>query len=572
MLQHLNIKDFAIIADLALDLKAGMTVLTGETGAGKSILIDALQYALGARADASMVRYGCERADISLSFSLKNIPAANAWLQEHELNTDDECILRRTISSDGRSKHFINGQLSPQAQVRELGELLVNIHGQHENQRLMQRDNQQQLLDDFATADTLTKSRQQQKLLDQFAHHADLLKRVQTLYQAWQTVQQKIAQLQQGENNTARLSLLEFQVQELTALNLQTNEYAALGLEHKQLANADTLLQHCEQALALLSENTDANIDTLLNATLHELHTQQELDPRLKNAYVLLQEAQIQIQEANHELNHYRDSVEINPERLAVVEQRLSILHDTARKYKVTPENLLALVTQLSTELTDLQQADKRIAELELEAQQLAADYATAAKALSQSREKAAQRFNAAVTQHIRELGMPEGDFKVQFEPQTKLSAQGAEKIEFLISANRGQPPKPLSKVASGGELSRISLAIQVITASADNTPTLIFDEVDVGIGGGTAEIVGKLLRELSKKAQVLCITHLPQVAAQGHQHLQVSKTTQKNVTISQLQEIKEATRVEEIARMLGGVKITANTLAHAKEMLGLVA
>ncbi len=571
MINHITIKDFAIAADVSLDLKNGMTVLTGETGAGKSILIDAIQYALGARADASMVRHGCERADISISFALKHIPLAEAWLTEHELNASGECILRRTINADGRSKHFINGQLSTQAQVRELGELLVNIHGQHENQRLLQREQQQILLDEFASADTFIKPKNQQKILDQFAHHGELLKRVQNCYRAWQQVHDEILKLKQSEDQSARISLLEYQIQELTKLDLQVNEYADLGVEHKQVANADNLIQQCQQALLLLTENSEANIDQLLNQALHILNTQQELDARLKNAGTLLTEAQIQINEATRELQHYTDHLEVNPERLQIVEQRLSLLHDTARKYKVTPENLMTLLEQLNQELTNLQHADKLIAELAQQLLQLETNYQVAAKALSDSRKKASLQFDKLVSEHIKQLGMPEGEFSVQFEPLNKLSAQGAEKTEFMVSANRGQPLKPLQKVASGGEISRISLAIQVITAQADNTPTLIFDEVDVGIGGGTAEIVGKLLLQLSQKAQVLCITHLPQVAAQGQQHLQISKSTKDNMTVSKLNELSTTERVQEIARMLGGIKMTEHTLAHAKEMLGSV-
>jgi DNA repair protein RecN (Recombination protein N) len=549
MLIHISIKDFAIVDDLSLDFKSGMTVLTGETGAGKSILIDALNYALGARADASMVRHGCARADISVSFSLAQIPQAHTWLTNAELNNEDkECILRRTIQQDGRSKHFINGQLVTQTQIKTLAQELINIHGQHENQRLLDRD-------------------EQQILLDNFAHHEALLKDVKIQYQNWLATQAEINTLQKTGSVDSQIALLRYQVEELEKLATTATEEAELTIEHKKLAQAERLIHDCSQARTALSEG-ESNVLDLLGASLKNLHTLETLDLSFKKIVSLLEEAKIQASEANDELETAAAHIEINPERLLEVEQRLTLLNDMARKYKVPAKDLLALQARLQSALNTLENADKQLIILEEKLKALAENYKKAAAKLSASRQKTAEIFNQEVTAHIQNLGMPQGIFSLQFEPLDKFSSSGAERIEFLISPNPGQPLKPLHKIASGGELSRISLAIHVITAQVDNTPSLVFDEVDVGISGGTAEIVGRLLRQLAQKTQVICITHLAQVAAQGNQHLKISKTVAEGQTRSHIIELSKTQQIEEIARLLGGINITDKTREHAKEML----
>tara|TARA_R110000868_G_scaffold8205_7_gene42775 strand:+ start:92152 stop:93867 length:1716 start_codon:yes stop_codon:yes gene_type:complete len=568
MLKSITINNFAIVENLELDFQAGMSSLTGETGAGKSILIDALQYALGARADASMVRHGADRASISVMFDVQNIPAASEWLQAHELDQAHDCLLRRTINADGRSKHFVNGQASTQTQVRELGELLINIHGQHENQNLSKGDKQQQLLDDFAQSTSFNNKKQQQKALDKFAKHGDLLVNVQNIYQQWQRINQEMTQLRKQDTDQARIELLQYQIQELAELGLSDNELDTLTAEHKQLANADDIIADSKQALNIIYEDDDVNALSLLTTAQASLNAHRNVSKHIESAYNMLSDAVIQVQEAASELQDYTDGVEANPERLVEVEQRLSQIHGIARKHHVDAEQLPALHDRLSKELDSVAHADKHLKALEQERQKIETDYQTAAKQLSASRAKAAKTFNQQVTANIQQLGMPNGQFEVKLTLQDKITETGLEKIEFLVSANPGQPLKPLTKVASGGEISRISLAIQVITAQADNTPSLIFDEVDVGIGGGTAEIVGKLLRQLGERAQVLCITHLAQVAAQGNHHLQVQKQSDKKTTQTRVVYLSDAERIQEIARMLGGIKITEQTLAHAKEML----
>jgi DNA repair protein RecN (Recombination protein N) len=549
MLTHISIKDFAIVDDLSLDLTQGMTVLTGETGAGKSILIDALNYALGARADAGMVRHGCLRADISVAFSLTQIPEARAWLLEADLLSEEECVLRRTIQADGKSKHFINGQLATQAQIRSLSAALINIHGQHENQRLLNRD-------------------EQQKLLDNFAHHNDLLKAVKTHYQTWWTTSAQITDLKKRSSADSELALRQYQVEELRKLATTPEEEANLTIEYKKLNQAESLIKDCEAANQALADNEAGNAIDLLGTTLKNIQALQSIDPAFTKVYRLLEEAQIQAQEAKSELALLSQGIEINPERLREMEARLTLLNETARKYKVPAKELASLQTRLETELNTLAEADNYLIILEKSLVEEAQAYNKAAAQLSKSRQKAAAIFNTQITEHIQNLGMPQGIFSLQFEKLEKFASGGVEKVEFLISPNPGQPLKPLHKIASGGELSRISLAIHVITAQVDNTPCLVFDEVDVGISGGTAEIVGRLLRQLAQKTQVICITHLAQVAAQGNQHLKISKTVEAGQTRSHITELNQVEQIEEIARLLGGVNITTKTREHAKEML----
>ncbi len=569
MLKNIAINDFTIIDQLDLDLRKGMTAVTGETGAGKSIIIDALQLALGARADHSVIRSGCERANITASFAIENIPAARRWLQQHEVDADHECILRRTINANGGSKHYVNGHACTQTQLRELGDLLLNIHGQHANQQLYKRDNQQQLLDEFALSMGLNKTTNQAKLLDQFGQHETLLNKVKSLYKQYTQIKNEINQLASTQTDqSAKIELLHYQTQELEQLDMQPDEWPRLTQEHKQLANAEQIITDCQQAFLCLSHTDEPKAEELLQQAQSLLSKYQQLDPRLQTSVELLNQALIQCQEARNELQSYVDAIEVNPERLAEVEQRLTRIHELARKHHVEPSQLTALLTNLQTKLERIQHADQRVQILEKELLTIEQEYQQMALQLTASRQAAATQLERLVTHHIQQLGMPHGQFAIQFTPLSTINSSGAEKIEFLVNANPGQPLQSLAKVASGGEVSRISLAIQVVTAQAENTPTMIFDEVDVGIGGGTAEIVGKLLRDLGKKTQVLCITHLPQVASQADHHLRVSKNSDSKTTTSQIDFLSAEQRIQEVARMLGGVKITEHTLAHAEEML----
>lgn len=552
MLHSLNIQNFTIIDELTLEFKSGMTVLTGETGAGKSILIDALLLALGDRTDSKVIRTDSERCVVNATFAIQQLPAAQQWLSSHELVSDDECLLRRIITADGRSKAFINGQVVPLQLLRELGNILIGIHGQHEHQALLKPD-------------------KQRVMLDAYAGHGALCKKVQNLYQQWRKTQEALQTLQtQNSERSARSELLRYQVNELDKLALQADELIELDKEQRQLANADRLLENCQTAISLLGDNEDGNALTLLNTIHQQLLTVQNIDPKINNTVELINSAIIAAQEAESELRHYLDQVELNPERLNWVEQRLSAIHDVARKHRVAPAELCELHTRFAQELNQLENHDVHLQQLQQELTQFAQAYLQAAAELSLSRQRATQRLMPLVEKSIRQLGMPQGRFIVQLETlaDQQFTSFGLERVEFQVSANPGQPLQPLAKVASGGELSRISLAIHVLTAQNDATPTLIFDEVDSGIGGGTAEVVGRLLRDLSAHTQVLCVTHLPQVAALGHQHLQINKTLSKKSTKTEVISLDQRAKINEIARMLGGVKITEHTLAHAQEMV----
>lgn len=552
MLTHIHIRDFAIVQELELALGAGMTVLTGETGAGKSILVDALGLALGDRGDSSVIRHGAERAEISVSFDVEKIPAARRWLEEQELDDGGECHLRRTISRDGRSKGFINGRPQPLQSLRELGELLVDIHGQHEHQSLLRRDAQRQLLDDYAG-------------------HDELLTAVEQRFRHWKELNRELEELRRAaDERQAQLDLLRYQVQELEALGLEPDEVAELEAEHSRLAHAEQLLDACRTAMATLYEDEELSVDTLLSRALSGLDALRHIDPRLAAVCELLESTRIQVREGVEELRRYSDHVEVDPARLQWVEQRIATIHDLSRKHRVAPEELYPLLEQLREKLAGLERADMRFEELEQEVGAAAQVYREQAQRLSESRARAAKKLSQGVTSLMQQLGMPGGRFQIVLEPadSVQFSAAGMDRIEFLVSANPGHPLRPLNKVASGGELSRISLAIQVMTARSGRIPTLVFDEVDVGIGGGVAETVGRQLHTLAASRQVLCVTHLPQVAAQAHYHLQVSKHAAHNTTHTEIRGLAPDERVREIARMLGGIEITEQTVAHAREMI----
>ena len=552
MLTHLHIRNFALVISLDLDLHAGMSVLSGETGAGKSILLDALGLTLGDRADSTVVRHGAERAEITATFQIDTLDGVQAWLRDHELDSEDECILRRTVGTDGRSKAFINGQPIPLQSLRELGEQLVDIHGQHAHQSLLKREVQRQLLDTFAG-------------------HLPLLGKVGEACRQWQHLNseyQKLSRL--ASDRETRLELLRFQYNEISSLQLNANEWQELNEEHAVLANASRLLEGSQQAVGTLSENDEYTVSSLLQHCLNALRELQGYDQRLASCCEMLESAAIQTSEATSELRHYINGLELDPQRLEWVEQRLATIHNLARKHRIEAEALPELQQQLEQELNELEQADNRLAGMHQAIEQALAEYQRLAEKLSESRNKAAKRLSSEVSQQIHALGMGGGKLEVQLSVNDKgPSIFGNEAVDLLVSANPGQPLRPLSKVASGGELSRISLAIQVVTANQDGIPTLIFDEVDVGVGGGVAEMVGKQLRILGERRQVLCVTHQPQVAAQGHQHYRISKQNSKGETFTTVDQMHEEERVEEVARMSGGLTITEQTLEHARELLG---
>jgi DNA repair protein RecN (Recombination protein N) len=543
----------AVVASLHLDLEKGMSVLTGETGAGKSILLTALSLALGDRADAGYIRPGSKRAEINLQFALDDASPAKIWLQEQELDDGEHCLIRRVISRDGPSKAFINNRPVTLQALQALSEKLVEIHGQHAHLSLLESD-------------------QQRRLLDDYGKHQILLADLNRIYQNWDGAQRELHRLQQaGHDRAEREELLTYQLNELQQLDLNAFNYRELADEHTKLANLGEILSGGQAQLDLLYENDAQSLSHMLAYSAHVLHDLAKLAPELNAIAGMLSEAQIQVQEAAQELRRFLEAQEADPQRLLWLETQMGVVHALSRKHQSAPEQLPELANALARELDAITHGGERIEELHAAVAQLQQQYRQLAAALSAQRVQAASALQRQISAMIRELGMPQGDFKIAVTPlsdaQPKLN--GVDKIEFRVSANPGLPPRPLAKVASGGELSRISLAIQVATGSDKTVPTMIFDEVDTGIGGGIAEMVGKRLRDLSSKRQVLCVTHLPQVACQAHQHLFVEKTGgESQMTASTVRPLDTAQRTEEIARMLGGLNITENTLAHAREML----
>ncbi|HYA38825.1 MAG TPA: DNA repair protein RecN [Candidatus Methylomirabilis sp.] len=552
MLTQLYIRDFAIVHELSLALEPGFTVLTGETGAGKSILIDALALALGERADGDVIRHGCARAEVTAGFALKPAHDAAKWLKERDLFEDRECVLRRVIEVDKPSRGFINGRPMPIQTLRELGEYLVDIHGQHEHQSLLRRDAQRQILDDYAGLEETVRA-----LADQYREMESLRERLEALKR-------------QTADRDARVQLLRYQVRELDALGLTAEEIPALEEEHARLANGAELIEGVQAVAQSVREDDESAVARQLARSLSRLETLSEYDARLGEISALLNEAAIQIDEAGNRLRHYLDSLDLDPERLQTVERRLSTVHNLARKHKIKPEELPALHAHLRAELDDVEHYDVNLGKLEENLTRARASYLKSAKDISRRRDAAAKKLARAVSDEMQELGMPGGKFDVTLTPlpEGEAGPHGLERVEFQVSANAGQPARPLAKVASGGELSRISLGLQVVLAGTGRIPTMIFDEVDVGIGGRVAEVVGRKLRALGNARQVLCITHLAQVAAQGAQHVQVRKRAEGKTTVAEATPLAERERTLEIARMIGGVEISKQTLAHAKDML----
>lgn len=551
MLTHIHIKDLAIVSSLELELRAGMTTLTGETGAGKSILIDALGLVLGERADNDMIRDGCERAEITAVLDVSNLNGVQDWMRENSLDAGGECILRRVLSYSTGSKAFINGIPVPVKLLQGLGDLLVDIHGQHAHQSLLKRE-------------------QQRDLLDEYAGHQELKRQVASLFHLWRESREELDRLRTASSERSeRIELLRYQVAELKELRLGESELEELDRDHARLSNAGMLQSGCGLILEGLYDDEES-IQGRLSRIQGELEQMIDADPSLAEIREMLEVAVIQVQEATHSLRHYADGIELDPAQLEQVERRLGDIHDIARKYRCDPDEIIRILLTQEQELERLEHADIHLAELERQVDDHWNGYLELAQQLDAGRRKAAQGLTTEVTASMNTLGMPDGRFEMDIETMDsdKASANGLNRIEFLVTANPGQPAKPLIKVASGGELSRISLAIQVATTRCSGTPILIFDEVDVGIGGGTAEIVGRLLRELGRFRQVLCVTHLPQVAAQGHNHLQVTKSGENGGVRTDVVALDGDQRVQEIARMLGGVRITDQTLAHAQEMI----
>lgn len=552
MLTALTVRQLAVVEDLALTFKPGMTSLTGETGAGKSILVDALGLVLGDRADSSMIRHGCDRAEIEANLAITTNSQLQQWLIEHELDDDDRCHLRRTINRDGRSRAYINSRQVPVAQLRNISELSIDIHGQHEHQSLLRPETQRELLDIVAD-------------------NKPLLKALKQAYAEWQHIQQQLNQIrQQSAQQQARQELLQYQVAELEPLALTDDSVQQLLQEQQQLAHAAELLNTSESTLYRLFDQEQGAAYDLIGNALAELEKLQSYEPRFTEMIETLNSATINLDETANALRHYLDSTELDPARLATVEAQLSILHDLSRKHQVEIEALPAHYQHLCDELKRLsttQQDEEKLAQQLAAQQQVCLDLCGQIRS---NRQQHAQPLANMITTSIQQLAIPAGRIEIIVRPfdNDQFSEHGADQVQLLVSTNPGQPAGELAKIASGGELARISLAIQVVTAGKRSVPTLIFDEVDVGIGGGVAEIVGQHLKLLASTQQVICITHLPQVAAQAHQQLQVTKIIEADNTYTEICELDREQRIEEIARMLGGMTLTQKTRSHAEEML----
>ncbi len=552
MLTSLQVRNFAIIDQAEIEFATGMTVLTGETGAGKSILVDALGLVLGERGGTGLVRSGANRAEFTAEFDLQNLPDARLWLEEQMLDLDHECNLRRVINADGRSRAFINGNTVPLQSLKALGEMLLDIHGQHFHQSLGRREVQRNLLDYFGGLN-------------------DVRAVTESAFSEWQSVAAQIANLEAADaDRVSRLELLQFQIAELDALALGVDEIAALSQERQKLQNSGRLAESVSGALQRLYDGDPLNAQGLIAEALQAIEQMCEVDPSLKPIASLLEDANIQVSEAQDMLRRYGDELDMDPARQNWVEERLDAIYAIARKHRVEPDELADLHRSLKQQLDDLEHAEERSAELAEKVAASETEYRNLAAQLSAGRKKTAERFSSAVTDTMANLGMPGGIFEIKISPRDRDAprAWGVDNIEFLISANPGQPPMPLSRIASGGELSRMSLSIQVIASDGSAIPTMIFDEVDSGVGGGVAEMVGLKLRELGETRQVFCVTHLPQVASLADHHFRIFKISDGKSTKTAVTQLSDDERIEELARMLGGVEITTRTRDHAAEML----
>jgi len=553
MIRLIQIRHFTLVDELTVELEPGMTVLTGETGAGKSILLDAIDLALGGRAETSLIRQGHDKAHILVEFELSAGHQALHWLQEQDLADEEQpsrCVIRRSIQNSSASKAFINDRTVTVQSLKTLGEFLVDIHGQHAHQSLMKKELQRQAVDDFAA---------NQELLATVNRQYDTLKQL--------TAQQREMQ-QNQEERKQRLELLQYQLQELDNLDLQAGEIEQLDLEQRKLSSVNQIQSVSESALYALKEGEDDNLLNHLGKIIYDMERIIELDPALQSIVEQFENARILLADAGDELRHYLDSLSVDSERLQWIDQRLNSILDISRKHRIDGDAIIDLQQRLHQEYETLQNADHVADTLSDKIDQANLRYRELAAQLTQTRTQGAQQLAQQVTDNLKFLGMQHGKFDIAFESLDTPHRGGMERLEFLVSTNPGHPAGPLTRIASGGELSRISLAIQVVTAKTGRIPSLIFDEVDVGIGGATAEVVGRLLRDLAKQRQVLCVTHQPQVASLAHQHLHVSKSSDKKQTTTRVVKLSKSERTEEIARMLGGVDLTEQTRSHAREML----
>ncbi|HLB56994.1 MAG TPA: DNA repair protein RecN [Coxiellaceae bacterium] len=551
MLNHIHIKNFIIVKSLSLDFQNGLHVLTGETGAGKSIWIDAIEIGLGGRADSNMIYPGEKTCDITLCFDLNNLTDAKKWLAANDLPNDNECIIRRIIDQDKPSRTTINGIPIPQQLVRTFSEYVLSIHGQHQHQRLLKSDDQRELL-------------------DRYANNSDLLLKIQTYYDEWKSIDREVQILKkQIQNKTSDLNLWQYQLEELENCAIQENEYEKLFTQFQQLHHAKQFSTTLHEALLLLENENSPAANNLTHQSLQHLNTIRTDDSKIENIRSLLQTATIHLDEARDALQQYCNTIDFSGEQLEKIEKRLSLLQDIARKHHIDPTQLTDIENSLRQKILLLEKSDETITDLEMQQNKILKNYQENAKQLTLKRQKAAKKLCVAITDQMQQLGMNGGKFDIQLQTnESPISNIGSEKIHFLIATNPGQTPHDLSQIVSGGELSRLSLIIQVLTAEQKNTPTLIFDEVDSGVGGKTADLVGKLLRQLSNNAQVLCVTHLPQVAANGHHHFFAEKITDGKSTTTAIRLLNNKDRTKELARMLSGSKITEKSLQHANELL----
>jgi len=551
MLTSLYVRHFAVVEEAEIAFGPGLTVVSGETGAGKSLLVDALMLLAGARADSGMVRAGSDRAELAAEFDLTDLPEARSWLQREELDEDGACQLRRVIRAEGSSRAWINGRPANASQLGELATLLVEIHGQHEHQALLSRAHQMSLLDAYAGNEALAAQ-------------------VRELANQWRELGVRIRKLSGGDDREHRLELLRHELGELEKWALPPAELTELEASHRRLANAGRLAEGAAGVVELLDGDSEFALRRALGRAHAELGKLAALDDKLNPLLELLDNATIQLSEAADHLGRYAQDVDLDPERYTEVDTHLTRLHELGRRHRLPVTELHDKLTALQTELTELDGAGDALEQLAAQREKLQHDYTQAANALSQARTAAAKRLDTEVSGLMAELGMAGGQLNIELEPVdgAEPDAQGRERCELLVSANPGQPPRPLRKVASGGELARISLAIEVATLGKDTVGSMVFDEVDTGIGGAVAEVVGQKLRALGVQRQVLCVTHLPQVAAQGHAHLRVAKHSDGDTTRTRIEKLDNSGRRDELARMLGGVEITRETRAHAKKML----
>jgi DNA repair protein RecN (Recombination protein N) len=554
MLTYLNISNFAIVEALSVDWKPGMSTITGETGAGKSIAIDALAFCLGERSDAGNVRADKDKAEVDATFDIRTLPMAQSWLLKNDLNNDDDCILRRSVNASGRSRAFINGKSVTLAQLKSLGQHLIAIHGQHAHQ-------------------LLAKSDYQRRLLDGYANHPHLLSAVAESFKGWRRLtKQRDELLALKAQGDASRQLLEYQVQELDEFDLQSGEFEEIEQQHKRLNSGDELSMTCASVLEQLYDNDDHSVSQLLQSAAKKVEDLAMVDGSLTSVSDMLAEAVVQVEEATSELRQYSDRIEIDPKLLHELDERLSMAINLSRKHSIEPNAIPDRHSQLAEELKKLASNIELLETIDADVDRLLSVYKSDCKALTKSRKKHGKTLAQAITDSMKTLNMPDGLLSINIDTaQESLGELGADEVHFNVTTNPGQPLQPLGKVASGGELSRISLSIQVIVAQQETTPTLIFDEVDVGISGGTATIVGKLLRQLGETTQVISITHLPQVASQGHQQFRVNKYVKNKQTSTSMQPLTKTERIEEIARLVGGENISTHSRANAQELLAAI-